>query len=268
MRTLVMGILNVTPDSFSDGGNYDSHDVAVEHAYFMARKGADIIDIGGESTRPGAQSLTGRQEWERIGRIVGTLAQTNLTLSVDTYHADTARKAADAGVKIINDVTGGAGDPDMLSAIAANECTYVLQHGRGNAATMNSLAEYQNVAQEVTDELKRAIDKAIGAGISGERIVIDPGFGFAKIGPHDWELAAHMEGVMSLGHRVLVGVSRKRFLAQIHEGERGPQARDAATAALTTHFASMGVWAVRVHDVALSRAAVETVERLRLAGMR
>ncbi|MDO4887563.1 MAG: dihydropteroate synthase [Actinomycetaceae bacterium] len=265
-RTLVMGIVNVTPDSFSDGGSYVDSDAAISRAYALVREGADIVDIGGESTRPGATPLSSREEWRRIGAVVRELCKAGVAVSVDTYHADTARRAADAGAAIINDVTGGHGDPSMLSAIASSRCTYVLQHGRGNAQTMNSRATYADVAAEVADELKASIDRALSAGIAASRIVVDPGFGFAKVGPNDWDLAAHMEGVMGLGFPVLVGVSRKRFLAEIAAGAEGPTRRDDATAALTAYFAELGVWAVRVHEVAASRAAVETVARLREAG--
>jgi len=249
-RSLVMGILNVTPDSFSDGGLYVDTDVAVEKAYRMVRQGADIVDVGGESTRPGATALTAREEWNRIGAVVTALGKTDIVVSVDTYHADTARRAIDAGAEIVNDVTGGAGDPNMFSAVASSSCLYILQHGRGNARTMNSLANYGDIGAEVADELT----------------AVDPGFGFAKVGNDDWDLAANMAPIMELGMPVLVGVSRKRFLAEIHNGRSGPAQRDDATAALTAYFAELGVWGVRVHEVAASRAAVETVARLRTAG--
>ena len=244
-RSLVMGILNVTPDSFSDGGLYVDADAAVERAYRMVRQGADIVDVGGESTRPG---------------------DTPIRVSVDTYHAETARRAADAGAAIVNDVTGGHGDPSMLSAIAATGCTYILQHNRGGGASTDALASYGDVAAEVSGELSASIDRAISAGVDASQIVVDPGFGFAKVGPQDWDLAAHMESVIGLGFPVLVGVSRKRFLAEIASGGEGPERRDDATAAMTAYVASLGVWAVRVHEVAASRAAVEAVARLRRAG--
>ena len=262
MRTLVMGILNVTPDSFSDGGRWGRADVAVARGLALVEAGADLVDIGGESTRPGATPVTGAEEWERIGKVVETLVREGVTVSVDTYHADTARRAADAGVAIINDVTGGKGDPEMFAAVAASSCEYVLQHGRGDAQTMNSLAGYTNIGTEVTEELRTSVEDAVTAGISRDNIIVDPGFGFAKIGADDWNLAAHMGGVLSLGHRVLVGVSRKRFLADIHRGAEGPLERDDATAALTAYFAGLGVWGVRVHEVAASRAASETIARL------
>ena len=243
-RSLVMGILNVTPDSFSDGGLYVDADAAVERAYRMVRQGADIVDVGGESTRPGATPLSARDEWDRIGSVVRTLANTPIRVSVDTYH----------------------GDPSMLSAIAATGCTYILPHTRGGGGSTHALASYGDVAAEVSGELSASIDRAISAGVDASQIVVDPGFGFAKVGPQDWDLAAHMESVIGLGFPVLVGVSRKRFLAEIASGGEGPERRDDATAAMTAYFASLGVWAVRVHEVAASRAAVEAVARLRRAG--
>lgn len=265
-RSLVMGILNVTPDSFSDGGLYVDTDVAVEKAYRMVRQGADIVDVGGESTRPGATALTAREEWNRIGAVVTALGKTDIVVSVDTYHADTTRRAIDAGAEIVNDVTGGAGDPNMFSAVASSSCLYILQHGRGNARTMNSLANYGDIGAEVADELTASVDRAVSSGVDASQIVVDPGFGFAKVGNDDWDLAANMAPIMELGMPVLVGVSRKRFLAEIHNGRSGPAQRDDATAALTAYFAELGVWGVRVHEVAASRAAVETVARLRTAG--
>ncbi|AWE42989.1 dihydropteroate synthase [Actinobaculum sp. 352] len=260
-----MGILNVTPDSFSDGGAWMNVDDAISRGYELIRQGADIIDIGGESTRPGATPLSAQKEWDRIGAVVRALAQTETVVSVDTYHAHTARRAADAGASIINDVTGGAGDPSMFSAVAATGCTYIMQHMRGMPQSMDSMAEYDSVPEEVAAELAAAMERAISAGVRREQIILDPGFGFAKVAHQNWDLAAHMEAVLALGAPVLVGVSRKRFLAEVTDGGE-PEDRDAATAALTSYFAQLGVWGVRVHDVAASRAAVLTEARLRAAG--
>lgn len=265
MRTLVMGIVNVTPDSFSDGGKYARAEEAIARAHALVDDGADILDIGGESTRPGATALTGEQEWERIEPVVRELVGGPALVSVDTYHAYTARAAADAGVDIINDVTGGAGDSEMFASVAANGARYVLQHGRGTGQTMNSMAVYGDVVSEVAAELRASLDRAIAAGIQESRIIADPGFGFAKVGPQDWDLAAGIDEIIGLGFPVLVGVSRKRFLAEIHRGSEGPLLRDDATAALTSYFAERGVWGVRVHEVSASRSAVETVERLAAA---
>ncbi|MCI1932295.1 MAG: dihydropteroate synthase [Ancrocorticia sp.] len=265
-RTLVMGILNVTPDSFSDGGEFLDVDAAVARGYAMIRDGADIIDVGGESTRPGARPLTASEEWDRIGAVVRALAQTAMPISVDTYHAQTARNAVEAGAALVNDVTGGAGDPAMLSTVASLGCAYVLQHTRGTPETMNSLASYENVSHDVAAELRAVINRAVALGISRNRIIVDPGFGFAKNSAQNWDLAAHMEEVEALGQPLLVGVSRKRFLADVAPDPKDPKERDDATAALTAYFAGRGVWAVRVHEVAASKAAVMTVKRLRDAG--
>ena len=278
-RTLVMGIVNVTPDSFSDGGAWLDVDSAVARGYRLIRDGADIIDVGGESTRPGARPLTPDQEWDRIGAVVRALAQTAVPISVDTYHSETARKAVEAGATIINDVTGGAGDPAMFTTVAALGCPYVLQHTRGTPETMNSLAHYQSVPGEVATELRTSIDRAISSGINRANIIVDPGFGFAKDNAQNWDLAAHLEDIEAIGQPLLVGVSRKRFLADIVDAQRaalpegvpssqpdGPEARDDATTAFTTYFAGRGVWGVRVHEVAASKAAVLTAQQLRELG--
>ena len=244
-HTFVIGILNVTPDSFSDGGAWTDIDSAVARGYRLIEQGADIIDVGGESTRPGALPLTSGEEWDRIGAVVRALAQAGIPVSVDTYHAATARLAVEAGSVIINDVTGGAGDPSMLSTVAGLGCMYVLQHMRGTPDTMNSLATYESVPGEVAAELAESIRRAVGSGIDRENIIVDPGFGFAKNADHNWDLAAHLEAVAP---------------------DSAPQSRDDATAALTGYFASRGVWGVRVHEVAASKAAILTTERLRAAG--
>lgn len=261
-RTLVMGILNVTPDSFSDGGLHATAETAIEAGLKMVEQGADIVDIGGESTRPGATPLSAGEEWERIGAVVAALVEAGATVSIDTYHAETARLAADLGAHIINDVTGGAGDSAMFEAVAAAGCMYVLQHSRGRAEEEQS---YGHMGEDVAAELALAQDAAIAAGIERERIVLDPGFGFAKDAEQCWRLAAEIGPVEALGQPLLIGVSRKRFLAEVSVGE-GALARDAASAALAFHFATRGAWAIRAHDVAATRAAVETAARLRLAG--
>ena len=261
-RTLVMGILNVTPDSFSDGGMHATPEAAIEAGLRMLEQGADIIDIGGESTRPGAEPLTAEEEWGRIGDVVAALAEAGATLSIDTYHAETARRAAEAGARIINDVTGGAADPDMFAAVAAAGSMYVLQHSRGRAEEEQS---YTHMGEDVAAELALRQSQALAAGIERERIILDPGFGFAKDADQCWRLAAELGPVEDLGQPLLIGVSRKRFLAEVSVGESALD-RDVASAVLAFHFATRGVWAVRAHDVAATRAAVETAARLRLAG--
>lgn len=264
-RTLIMGILNVTPDSFSDGGEWTDIDAAIARGYRLVDQGADIVDVGGESTRPGARALTPSEEWDRIGAVVKALSQAGIAVSVDTYHADTARRGVEAGAVMINDVTGGTGDASMFSTIAGLSCMYVLQHTRGMPQNMNSLASYDSVPGEVAAELRESIRRAVGSGIDRENIIVDPGFGFAKNADHNWDLAAHMGVIRELGHPVLIGVSRKRFLAEVAP-DSAPSARDDATAALTSYFAERGVWGVRVHEVAASKAAILTAEKLRQAG--
>ena len=282
--TRVMGIVNVTPDSFSDGGKWADPSSAIAHGRELIAQGADILDIGGESTRPGATLLSWQEEWERIGDVVETLAA-EIPVSVDTYHAQTARLAAERGAAIINDVTGGHGDPQMLEVAAeAGEkfgTAYILQHGRGHAQDMNSRASYQDVAEDVCVEVLESLQRALRAGLDPMRIILDPGFGFAKTSKQGWELAAKIDGFLELGYPVLIGVSRKRFLAEF-EARAGSVAlggasasavtpsalhpRDAATAALTQYFAEKGAWAVRVHEVPGSRAAADVAARLQAAG--
>lgn len=262
--TFVMGILNVTPDSFSDGGMWTDIDSAIQRGYHLLHQGADIIDIGGESSRPGALPLSHEDEWDRIGAVVRALSQAGAAVSVDTYHADTARRAVEAGAVIVNDITGGKGDPAMFATIAALGCAYILQHTRGTPDTMESLANYESVAKEVAAELADSTRQAVAAGVNRSNIIVDPGFGFAKDSDHNWDLAAHLE-IEALGQPILIGVSRKRFLEEVSEGT-DPRSRDDATAALSTYFATRGVWGVRVHEVAASRAGIRTADRLRRAG--
>ncbi len=263
--TFVMGILNVTPDSFSDGGMWTDIDSAIQRGYHLLHQGADIIDIGGESSRPGALPLSHEDEWDRIGAVVRALSQAGAAVSVDTYHADTARRAVEAGAVIVNDITGGKGDPAMFATIAALGCAYILQHTRGTPDTMESLANYESVAKEVAAELADSTRQAVAAGVNRSNIIVDPGFGFAKDSDHNWDLAAHLEEIEALGQPILIGVSRKRFLEEVSEGT-DPRSRDDATAALSTYFATRGVWGVRVHEVAASRAGIRTADRLRRAG--
>ena len=260
-----MGILNVTPDSFSDGGMWTDIDSAIQRGYHLLHQGADIIDIGGESSRPGALPLSHEDEWDRIGAVVRALSQAGAAVSVDTYHADTARRAVEAGAVIVNDITGGKGDPAMFATIAALGCAYILQHTRGTPDTMESLANYESVAKEVAAELADSTRQAVAAGVNRSNIIVDPGFGFAKDSDHNWDLAAHLEEIEALGQPILIGVSRKRFLEEVSEGT-DPRSRDDATAALSTYFATRGVWGVRVHEVAASRAGIRTADRLRRAG--
>lgn len=237
----VMGICNVTPDSFSDGGVHADHASAIAHARDMVTKGATIIDIGGESTRPGATPVEPAEEWQRIAPVVSALVADGAKVSVDTYHAGTAARAIEAGAHIINDVTGGRIDPDIFTVVADSPADYVLQHSRGGAATTNDTAVYEDIAADIVRELSERLEIAVEAGIDRERIILDPGLGFSKVGDQDWQVLARLEDITgALPGRWLVGHSRKRFL---------PQPKDAATAAVSALLAGR-VWGVRVHDVA------------------
>lgn len=249
----IMGILNVTPDSFSDGGEFSTPHDAITHAHTLIAAGATIIDIGGESTRPGATAITADEEWQRIAPVVTALvSESEARISVDTYHAQTARRAIDAGADIINDVTGGRVDADMFSVIADSNVDYVLQHSRGGAATTNNTAVYDDVVADVMSELDERLAQAEAAGIDTERIIIDPGLGFSKVGDHDWQIITHIDTFTShFANRVLVGHSRKRFLGK----------SDLATALVSAHLRDK-VWGIRVHDVAGSAEALHVADRL------
>lgn len=261
-RPLIMGILNVTPDSFSDGGRWNDPEAAVEHGLQLARSGADIIDVGGESTRPGAARPDEREELDRVMPVVSALARARLSVSVDTMRASVAAAALEAGADIVNDVSGGLADPDMLPTVAGAGATYVAMHWRGHGDTMDRLAHYDDVVADVRRELLARAQAALEAGVAAERLVLDPGFGFAKDAEHNWRLMAHLSEFVSLGHRVLVGTSRKRFLGRLGEAQEPapPTSRDPATAATSLLCAQAGVWAVRVHDVPSSLAAVQVHE--------
>ncbi|MGH3652747.1 dihydropteroate synthase [Glutamicibacter sp.] len=262
-RTLVMGILNVTEDSFSDGGKYLSADAAIDQGLKLLYSGADIIDVGGESTRPGAKDVDPDLERERIIPVIEALVKAGAVISVDTMHVSTARAAIAAGAHIINDVSGLTYEPGMPELIAETGVPYVLMHRRGTAQDMVSEANYQDVVTEVIGELRMLRDEFVAKGVAPEQIIIDPGLGFAKDAQHNWALLANVPAIEELGHRVLIGTSRKRFLGELlAEGSksRAPMERDAATAATTVLGARDKVWAVRVHDVAGNRDAIEVVQ--------
>ncbi len=246
--TLVMGVLNVTPDSFSDGGSHDTFAAAVEHGRFLASQGAGIVDVGGESTRPGAERVPEDEEIARVVPVIEALARDGIVCSVDTMRASTALASAAVGAKIVNDVSGGLADPDMLRAVAKADAEYIAMHWRAHSTTMQEHTRYGDVVEDVVAELVTRRDAAIAAGIPGERIILDPGIGFSKTSEQNWQLLRRLDRFQSLGHRVLVGVSRKRFLGEILGG-REPQGRDVATAAVTTWCALKGIWAVRTHEV-------------------
>lgn len=248
----VMGILNVTPDSFADGGKYLSADSAIKRGLEMIAEGANVIDIGGESTRPGAERITTEVEQERTLPVVSALAGKGAVISIDTMSADTAKKAVEAGATIVNDVSGGKADAAMLATVAALGCKYVLMHWRGHSKDMNSLAIYEDVVLDVINELKEQIEKAIDAGIKKENIILDPGLGFSKDIRHNWEILDRLHELQELGYPILIGASRKRFL-----GGDGPDEREEATINLTKTLAGKKIWGVRVHSVKPHREVID-----------
>jgi len=248
---LVMGILNVTPDSFADGGiNFETH-IAIARGLEMIDEGVDIIDIGGESTRPGAERISALEEQVRVIPVIEGLAGHGVTISVDTMRAETARLAVRAGASIVNDVSGGAADAEMFATVAELGCKYTLMHWRGHSVDMNSKAIYTDVVSEVIEEVTLQLDKALAAGIKRENIILDPGIGFAKDAEHNWEILKRIDEFIALGYPVLIGHSRKRFL-----GGDTPDSREAATVAITQSLVGKGIWAVRVHGVKANKDAI------------
>ncbi|MFJ6002091.1 dihydropteroate synthase [Arthrobacter sp. NPDC092385] len=259
-RAVVMGILNVTPDSFSDGGKYASTDDAISHGLRMHYGGADVIDVGGESTRPNARQVPVEEELGRVLPVVRALVKAGALVSIDTMHAETARQALDAGAAIVNDISGSEYDPAMPALIAERGVPYVLTHRRGTAATMDGLADYGDVVAEVTAELVELRDRFVAAGVAAEQIILDPGLGFAKTDAHNWTILRNLDAFIGLGHRVLVGASRKRFLGTLLTSAgkaAAPVERDSASLAVATLAAAAGVWSVRVHDPAATLDAVK-----------
>ena len=241
---LIMGILNVTPDSFADGGRHNKFGAAVARGLEMIAEGVDIIDIGGESTRPGAERVSEAEEIERTIPVIAELAMHGVKISIDTMRASTAEAAIEAGASIINDVSGGLADPEMLQTAARLGVPYIAMHWRGQSKDMNSKAIYNDVVIDVISELQERITAALDAGIEVGNLIIDPGLGFAKDGEHNWEIIDSIDSFVDLGYPVLVGASRKRFL-----GGDSPDEREEATIDLTKRLATTGVWAVRVHSV-------------------
>ncbi|MCU1637388.1 MAG: folP [Microbacteriaceae bacterium] len=254
---MILGILNVTPDSFSDGGTHLNTASAIEFATRLHESGADIVDVGGESTRPGAERLPVEEEQRRVLPVIEELAKRGVPLSVDTMNARTAAAAAALGVGIINDVSGGTADPDMPKTIADSGVMFIAMHSRGSSATMDSRAIYRDTVRDVRTELERCVANLIGQGVRADRIIVDPGIGFAKNAGQNWELLAGLRELRALGHPVLVGASRKRFLADLLPVDSHPGDRDAATAVISALAAEAGVWGVRVHDVDSTKAALD-----------
>ncbi|MDX6327308.1 MAG: dihydropteroate synthase [Nocardioidaceae bacterium] len=263
-RCLVMGVLNVTPDSFSDGGQFLDPDRAVAHGLRLAAEGADLVDVGGESTRPGAVRPSSREELGRVLPVVTALAAEGVAVSVDTMRASVAEQAVGAGAVLVNDVSGGRADPAMLPAVAALGAAYVLMHWRSHSVTMDEHTTYADVVPDVVAELGSQLDLAVTAGIDPERIALDPGIGFAKTGDQNWELLGALDRLASLGRPVLVATSRKRFLGRLlAEGDelRPPGERDDATTATVTLAADRGAWCVRAHAVRAAADAVRVAAR-------
>jgi dihydropteroate synthase len=264
-RTLVMGILNVTPDSFSDGGEFLRTDQAVAHGLELFSDGADLVDVGGESTRPGAERASADVERERVLPVIEQLVAAGVAVSVDTMRAEVAVAAVRAGAVLVNDVSGGLADPDMLAAVADAGAAYLAMHWRGQSDHMQDLATYDDVVAEVTAELSDRITAARAAGIDPERLVVDPGLGFAKNADHNWTLLRNLDQLSRLGQPVLVGASRKRFLGELladADGPRPPKGRDAATTAITALLAASGIWGVRTHTVREQRDAIAVAAML------
>lgn len=251
---LVMGVLNVTPDSFSDGGEFESFESAVAHGLAMIAEGADIIDIGGESTRPGAMRVTEEEELSRVIPVVRELMKHRAVISIDTMRSGVARAAVEAGATYINDVSGGLADTQMHQVAAELGTKYILMHWRGHSIDMNSKAIYVDVVDEVKTEIMEQVGKALAAGISKENIILDPGIGFAKESEHNWELIHRITEFVDLGYPVLVGASRKRFL-----GGNSPLEREAATLKITEDLLDTGIWGVRVHSVARHKEVIAGV---------
>lgn len=256
-RTLVMGILNTTPDSFSDGGRYFTSELAIKHAQEMIAQGVDIIDVGGESTRPGAERITVDEEQARVLPVIEAIADLGVPISIDTMNAATALSAVKAGASVINDVSGGLADGAMARTAAELEVGFIAMHWRGHSKEMNALAHYSDVVGEVISELSQRVETLLSEGISPNNLAIDPGIGFAKEPEHNWELLRKIDRINELGYPVLIGASRKRFLGAI-----AGQERDDATAAISALMARAGVWGVRVHDVRRSRQAIDVAEEL------
>lgn len=265
-RCRVMGVVNVTPDSFSDGGLWFDRDKAIEHGSALIEAGADVIDVGGESTRPGALRIDADEEAGRIVGVIDELAPSGVPISVDTMRAEVAERALSAGASMLNDVSGGRADPRMFGVAAATGVPLVLMHWRGHSERMQDLTQYDDVVADVLAELGEQINAAQEAGVDSAQIIIDPGLGFSKTGEQNWTVLHHLDAFVALGFPVLVGASRKRFLGELLAADdelRPAPGRDAASAALTTISAMSGAWGVRVHDVAPSADAVQVVQRLR-----
>lgn len=269
-RCAVMGVVNVTPDSFSDGGRWFDTTAAVKHGLALVEEGADLVDVGGESTRPGATRVDEAEELRRVIPVVHGLASEGVTVSVDTMRASVAAQALAAGAALVNDVSGGLADPAMIPVVADSGAPFVVMHWRGFLEGGNVKGVYADVVAEVVDELHARVQAVLAGGIAPDRVVVDPGLGFSKDAEHDLVLLAHLDRLLTLGHPLLVAASRKRFLGRVLA--TGPEAapppareRDAATAAVSALAAQAGAWAVRVHEVRATADAVRVARAVEWA---
>jgi len=265
-RPLIFGVLNVTPDSFSDGGRWLGASDAINHATELTAQGADVIDIGGESTRPGADRVPLEEEHARVIPIVQELVARGMRVSVDTMNSSTAALSARAGAEFINDVSGGLADPDMYRVMADNAATYIVMHWRGHSATMQNNPSYVDVVRDVRREIAERVAEAIVWGVAPDRIVIDPGLGFSKTAQHNWQLLAGLPELGRLGFPILVGASRKGFLAEFAPDGAPASERDAATATISGLAAQAAAWGVRVHNVPATRQVLDVWNRWSDAG--
>jgi len=265
-RTVVVGVVNVTPDSFSDGGAWFDPAAAITHGFDLVAEGADIIDIGGESTRPGAIRPEVSEELRRVLPVIRELVAAGVCVSIDTMRVAVAAQAIAAGARLVNDVSGGKADPGMLALVAESGVPFVCMHWRGHSEDMQSKASYADVVTEVITELRTQLDTATRLGVAPDKLIIDPGFGFAKTGEHNWQLLQRLDEFDVLERPMLAGVSRKAFLGRLladADGSPRPaKDRDDATTALTAMLALRGVWGVRVHSVRASRDAIAVAQRL------
>ncbi|MFK0190134.1 dihydropteroate synthase [Kitasatospora sp. NPDC090308] len=272
-RCAVMGVVNVTPDSFSDGGLWLDPARAVAHGLDLVARGADLVDVGGESTRPGAVRVTEAEELRRVVPVVTELARAGAVVSVDTMRAGVAAAALAAGARLVNDVSGGLADPEMAGVVADTGAPFVVMHWRGQSADMDARAVYSDVVADVVRELTVRVEELLAAGVKEEQLILDPGLGFAKTGAHNWALLGRLDALTALGRPVLVAASRKRFLGTLlanpETGELRPaRQRDDATAAVSVLAARAGAWAVRVHDVSGTADAVRVVAAWQQAAQR
>ncbi|WP_189197656.1 dihydropteroate synthase [Micromonospora fulviviridis] len=264
---VVMGVLNVTPDSFSDGGRYADLDAAVAHGVRLRAAGADLVDVGGESTRPGADRVDAETEIARVLPVIRELSAAGIPVSIDTSRARVAEAVLAVGADVVNDVSGGLADPDMARVVRDAGCPWVLMHWRGHSREMRDLARYTDVVADVRAELSRRVDEALAAGVAADRIIVDPGLGFAKTAAHNWELSARLPELVDLGFPLLFGSSRKSYLGRLladPDGNPRPTAeREAATVATSVLAVAAGAWGVRVHDV---RATADALAVWRATG--